>query len=184
MFCCHRLVVLGQDITQEQTNAIEKRYSDVRAQVERLETDDEYAEQSEIAVNELVINSRNKSWPAVGTFKVTYRFYYRAFGDQPYPDTLVYATKETTSAARMYREEYLFAENGPLQLAIWTQLKPDPEIKVGELSVPNQVKYFYSNSKMIYRSGVSQKGNPDSPSSDDVQKRTNTLYRLFALSIE
>lgn len=171
----------GQSISRD-TQSIEKRYTEVLAQAGRMLTDADFAEKSNLAVNELVVNRYNKSWAAVGNYKVVYRFFYKSFGEEPYPDHLVFVTKETTSAAREYREEFLFGNDGSLELATWAQ--PSEKIRVNGIEVPGKVSYYYKGTRMIYRAGITKKANPETPTEKEMRKNATKLVRLFALSID
>ena len=94
--------------------AIRDHYTKVTKEIERIESNKEAASGSELAVNELVVNKLNKSWPAVGNYSVVYRFYYKQFGEEPYPDSLVMIRKKAVSAAREHHEEWLFSDDGTL----------------------------------------------------------------------
>ncbi len=65
---------------------------------------------------ELVVNKNNGSYPAVGIYRSTAKFYY-TFGDReknPYPDRLLKIVVETKRSARVELAEYLFDGRGRL----------------------------------------------------------------------
>jgi hypothetical protein len=83
-------------------------YTETNLTIKEIESDTEKAKGSRFAVNELVVNKLDKSWAAVGNYKVVYRFYYQNTGEEPYPTQLVKVTIATESAARRYFEEFLY----------------------------------------------------------------------------
>ena len=57
---------------------IRKLYAEVNQQIAEHE---KHSEESSIYMNELVVNKSRGSWPAVGIYEVTMKFYY-TFGDR------------------------------------------------------------------------------------------------------
>ena len=160
------LSVYGQS-DDRKVKDILAQYQKVKAEIQKIETDKEAGMQSPLAVNELVVNKFNKSWPAVGTYSVVYRFYYRQFGEEPYPDTLVLLTKKTVSAAREYQEEFLLGENGSLVLI--RQID----------AAGNDHRGYFEGERMFRYVGKGEKKNIST-----LKKSVNDYYRLFALSIQ
>lgn len=105
--------VPAQDV-EKQIKEIRAAYTSVSQLIAETEADPEKARYGELAVNELVINKLERSWAAVGNYKVVFRFYYQNMGEEPYPTELVKVTKKTESAARRYSEEFLFDTTGAL----------------------------------------------------------------------
>lgn len=95
-------------------DSIRKTYQEISQKIESLEKDEEAARTSDLAVNELVVNKMNRSWAAVGNYRVVFRFFYQNRVEEPYPTQLVKVTKETEAAARKYYEEFVYDGDGRL----------------------------------------------------------------------
>lgn len=104
----------GQESADRKIERIRKVYSETAAKIEKVEKGGEEDRKAGVAVNELVVNASGKSWPAVGNYKVVYRFYYEEDGESPYPSKLLNVTTATESAARKYMEEFVFGASGSL----------------------------------------------------------------------
>jgi hypothetical protein len=100
--------ISAQKSVEKQIESIRKIYTEISNKIETTEKDEESGRTSDLAVNELVINKLNKSWAAVGNYRVVYRFYYQNRDEEPYPTQLVKVTKTTESAARRYYEEFVY----------------------------------------------------------------------------
>lgn len=150
---------------------IREEYTTLKSAIERIEKSDEQAHQSALAVNELVVNKLNKSWPAVGNYSVVYRFYYEQTGEQHYPETLLMVTKKTVSAARTYYQEYLFEETGELMF-YFTKSESDGEHRI----------YFKDGKLLDY------KGKDDrlmaAATTSGAKAKAREIYEMFRLSIE
>lgn len=149
--------------------SIQGRYSSIKAEIKKLESSEEAGIQSPLAVNELVVNKHNKSWPAVGNYSVIYRFYYKQFGEEPYPDTLIFVTKKTVSAAREYFEEVLFGET--YGVALIRQKDADGNEHLGYFDGDRLIKYVGQGDKANRAALVA------------VQKSTDNYVRMLSLSL-
>ena len=71
---------------------------------------------SEIFLTELIVNKGGTSYPAVGTYKQTVKFYY-TYGDRetdPYPNRILKITVSTERAAHEEYSEFLFDQTEKL----------------------------------------------------------------------
>jgi len=107
-------VIYAQADAEQKVDRIRKIYAETSAKIENVEKGTEEDRLAGIAVNEMVVNSTGKSWPAVGNYKVVYRFYYDSAGENPYPSRLLRITVSTESAARRYVEEFGYDYSGNL----------------------------------------------------------------------
>lgn len=89
-------------------------YVETNQTIEEIESDADKAKVGKFAVSELVVNKLDRSWAAVGNYKVVYRFYFQNGYEEPYPTQLVKVTIATESAARRYFEEFLYDKTGAL----------------------------------------------------------------------
>ncbi|MDH3529906.1 MAG: hypothetical protein OEQ28_10105 [Acidobacteriota bacterium] len=137
--------IYSQSDKADRIKEIREHYESVKSEIAKIERSEEAALQSELAVNELVVNKLNKSWPAVGNYSVVYRFYYKQTGEQNYPETLVLVTKKTVSAARTYSQEYLFEESGKLMFYF--------EASGSE----SEYRIYFKNGKMLEFKGTGDK---------------------------
>ncbi len=163
-------VSFAQTDTAAKVQKIRDSYNSLSKEIEKIENSEEDALQSELAVNELVVNKLNKSWPAVGTYKVIYRFYYKQKGEEHYPNHLVKVTVETQSAARTMFEEIVFDDNGKMMF-YFEKTDTDQEHRL-----------YFENGKFFEYSG-----NPGKVLPVGFLKHTNSeskdLSELFRLSI-
>jgi hypothetical protein len=92
---------------------IRKLYTEVNQQIAEHEKN---SEESSIYMNEMVVNKSRGSWPAVGIYEVTMRFYY-TFGDReihPEPNRLLKVTTLTKRSSSTFYDEYLFDTSAKL----------------------------------------------------------------------
>lgn len=106
---------------------IDKRIEEIR-QIYK-ETNEQIAdeENAEIFLTELVINKNNGSYPAVGIYNSTVKFFY-TYGDReknPYPNQLLKITITTNRSAMTENYEFLFNSSG--QLIFYFEKKDDEE---------------------------------------------------------
>lgn len=163
-----------QTDNSKEINTIRDEYTKVKLEIEKIEKDEDAAFQSYLAVNELVINKLNKSWPAVGNYTETYRFYYKQAGEEPYPDHLVFVTRTTVSAARKYYKEYLFDDSKKLVF-----------IFVKDYEEGEERRGYFKSGELIEYSGEAEKFStlPSSFATAALEKAAK-LQSLFTLSIE
>jgi len=145
-------------------------YTSVSNEIEKIEKDEEAAFQSGLAVNELVVNKLNSSWPAVGNYLVVYRFYYERIGEEHYPNHLVKVSVRTEAAARRMYEELLFNESGKL---VFFFEKTD---------TGDEHRLYFENEKLIQYAGPGDKSFA-AARTVDVKKESERLTNLFKLSI-
>lgn len=170
LLCLTSVAAQAQTDKSKEIRAINEHYAKVTEQIEKIEMDEEAAFESDYAVNELVVNKLNKSWPAVGNYSVVYRFYYKQVGEQPYPDQLVMVKKQTVSAARKYFEEYLFGDDGSFVFMFY---KGGP----GE-----EFRLYFSSDKLIKDDGLRDKF--DRAAMLAQASNSKEYIRLFILSIQ
>ena len=88
---------------------IREIYQDVNKRIAECERNGEDAETFLI---ETIVNKNNGSYPAVGLYQATVKFYY-TYGDReknPYPDRLLKILVSVNRAARTESSEFLFDE--------------------------------------------------------------------------
>jgi hypothetical protein len=111
----------------QRVEAIRKIAQDVEKMVAECEGN---GEESETFLTELTVNRNNGSYPAVGTYRSTAKFYY-TYGDRernPYPDRLLKAVVTTKRAARDETAEFLFDQSG--DLIFWFAKDDERELRV------------------------------------------------------
>ena len=104
----------AQQSVDKQIEQIRKTYTELSEKIATTEKDEESGKTSNLAVNELVINKLDRSWAAVGIFRITYRFYYQNKEEEPYPTELVKVTRNAEISARKYFEEFVYDSSGSL----------------------------------------------------------------------
>jgi hypothetical protein len=95
--------------SDKRIGAIREVAQQVDKMVAECESD---GESSSTFLTELVVNKNSGSYPAVGIYRSTVKFYY-TFGDRernPYPDRLLKIVVETKRSALIESTEYLFDE--------------------------------------------------------------------------
>lgn len=171
------LLAFGCDLdvlSQTDDARIEKihdTYKQVNDQIAESEKAPEY---SSIFVTELVVNKHNASYPAVGIFNTTMRFYY-TYGDREknaYPDRLLKIMVTTRRSSQIENYEYLFDPAGKL---IFEFEKVDDVEK----------RYYFSSEKLIrYQEGQTVKNTIAARSaSTDVLKEAGKLVAIFRNSL-
>jgi hypothetical protein len=102
----------AQRSVERQVEKIRGIYGEISRSIEAAEKTADSGITSKLAVNELVVNKLNRSWAAVGTYRVVYRFYYQNKAEEPYPTELVKVTRQGIVAARSYYEEFVYGKSG------------------------------------------------------------------------
>ncbi len=115
-------------------------YNETNRTISEIESNDENAKGGRFAVNELVINKLDRSWAAVGNYKVVYRFYYQNKEEEPYPTQLVKVTIAVESAARRYFYEFLY--DGADQLVFFFERSTESE-------VPDELRVYFAKGTPI-----------------------------------
>ena len=170
--------VSAQQSVDKKIENIRKIYTEISQNISATEKTEESGRTSEIAVNELVVNKLNKSWAAVGNYKVVYRFYYQNQDEEPYPTQLVKVTRSTESAARKYFEEFVYDEND--KLIFYFEKSEDGE-------APLERRIYFQNEKPIRL--VEDKNSNDKISVKNeavskVLKENNKIKQIFINSID
>ncbi len=100
--------------------ALPAKFQLIDSKISAMQADPEAAQYGPYWCNEVVINSANHPWPAVGVFKVHYQFYYeRDEGQpgikdpQPYPNRLVKAIAKREFSNRWETIEFWFVDGKP-----------------------------------------------------------------------
>jgi len=95
--------------TDRRIEAIRQIYQETNEKIER-------AEDSEVFLTELIVNKNNASYPAVGVYRSTVKFFY-TYGNReknPYPDRPIKFTVMTRRSAMTENAEFLFDNAGQL----------------------------------------------------------------------
>ncbi len=135
---------LAQKETHEEiVRGIRADYSVVGAKIDRARKGGEAAKGAGIVLSELTVNKGGHSWPAVGTFRVVYRFWYEWAPDQPFPDRLRKVEIDTMSSARRFYQEYFFGADGRLRFYFErADATPDGGPK-------REVRSYYAGDKLV-----------------------------------
>lgn len=117
---------------------IRRLYEQVNAQIVESES---VAEGTGVYCNELLVNKGDKSWPAVGIYRIAYKFYY-TFGDRekdPYPNRLLKITVTANRSDRQESAEYLFNPTG--QLVFYFEKNDE--------NTPAERRYYFAANRLI-----------------------------------
>ncbi|MCD9189602.1 MAG: hypothetical protein LUM44_24565 [Pyrinomonadaceae bacterium] len=118
------------DLTAQTDKRIEHIRKLYRETNEKIAEANENGEYSSVYLTEMVVNKNNGSYPAVGIFQTTYRFYY-TYGDReknPYPNRLLKIGIETKRSANIEKYEFLFNEKE--QLVFYFEAENTPEKRI------------------------------------------------------
>ncbi len=119
------MVSAQTDKTVEKIRAV---YSEISEKARAAEEEDDQGEFGDLVMNELVINKRRHQWRAVGSYFLTYKFFYGG-GDSeahPYPDELVMVKVRKEISSRTYSEEFLYDNKGAL-IFYFQKAENDPQ---------------------------------------------------------
>ncbi len=116
-------------------------YEEVGKRIELSEQGVEESSYAGITCNELVVNSNDHMWPAVGNYQATYKFYYDNAQTEGhhYPDRLRKVVLKSKMSDRSYYTEYLFNEAGAL---VFYYAKPQEPPLGDEPPAPEQRLYY------------------------------------------
>ncbi|MEZ5347086.1 MAG: hypothetical protein R2681_16180 [Pyrinomonadaceae bacterium] len=145
---------------------IRKTYTDLSERIAETEKDEESGKYSDLAVNELVVNKLDRSWAAVGNFRITYRFYYQNKEEEPYPTELVKVTRNAEVAARKYAEEFVYDSSGTL--IFYFERSDDGD-------APLERRVYFAKGKPIRI--IEDKATRDKFTNDDLSKIAEILER-------
>ncbi len=171
--------VFAQKSIDKQIENIRKTYTEVSQKIESTEKDEESGRTSELAVNELVINKLNKSWSAVGNYRVVFKFYYQNKDEEPYPTQLLKVTKKSEISARNYYEEYLYDKEG--NLIFYFEKSEDGEF-------PEERRIYFNKQKPIRiiedKAKREKLTKADKSTAEKVLKKNQSIKQIFINSIE
>ncbi len=114
-------------------------YGAIGAKIEKVKTGGEAAKDADIVLSELVVNKGGHNWPAVGNYRVIYRFWYEWEPGQPFPSRLRKVEVETTSSARTFYQEYFFSAEGRL-IFYYERAAGAP---------PKEMRSYYTGEKLV-----------------------------------
>lgn len=113
--------------TDRRIEEIRKIYQEVNRKAAECEVN---GDTSTTFLTEMIVNKNDGSYPAVGIYKTTVKFYY-TFGDRekdPYPNRLLKIMMTTNRSDRTENTEFLFDEKG--KLIFYFEKKDDSEKRV------------------------------------------------------
>lgn len=111
------MIVQVASQSDKRIDEIRQIYTETNRLIAQSETE---AEGGGVFLTELVINKNNASYPAVGVYNSTIKFYYK-FGDNtkdPYPNRLMKIVVKANHSAMTDDSEYLFDTFGDL-IFVW-----------------------------------------------------------------
>lgn len=108
----------------------DKRIEEIRQIYQETNEKIADSESGEVFLNELVINKNNASFPAVGIYNSTVKFFYTYDNREknPYPNRLMKITVTTNRSAMTENAEFLFNPAG--QMIFYFEKKDDEEYRV------------------------------------------------------
>jgi len=146
------LVCLFVNIAHAQTveknvEKIRNLYNDVGKKIEFIEQGGEQGNYGELVCDELVVNKYEHSWPSVGIYKSTYKFFYEFSSDDPakdlnpYPDRIVKIVVDSQMSSRLYHQEFLYDKTGALIFYFLKAEEEDDPVK--------ETRIYFSLNKAI-----------------------------------
>lgn len=171
------LMSLFVHVAQAQTveKSVEKIrdfYTEVGKKIEFIEQGGEQGNYGELVCNELTINKFEHSWPAVGIYKISYKFFYEFDkGDSnrdpnPYPDRIVKITSRSDVSSRRYYQEFLYDKTGAL---IFYYLKAEENETAKETRV-----YFSAGKAIRFTEGEKKR---DKLTAEDIKTQREILQK-------
>lgn len=152
------LNVAQAQTVEKSVEKIRDFYNDVNKKVDFIEQGGEQGNYGELVCNELTVNKYEHSWPAVGIYKISYKFFYEFDkGDSkrdpnPYPDRIVKIVSRSEVSSRRYYQEFLYDKTGAL---IFYFLKAEEE------ETPKETRVYFSAGKAIrFMDGEKKRDNP------------------------
>jgi len=136
--------LVSAQTTEKTVETIRTYYNDVAEKAHLCETQEDQGEFGELVMNELTVNTKGHQWRAVGRYGQTFKFFYKAVGDDErrlYPDQIVFIKTERRSSDRTYREEFLYSEKGVLMFYF--------QKAENDSSVPAERRVYFSGTKTI-----------------------------------
>jgi hypothetical protein len=131
---------------EKSVEKIRNFYNEVGKKIEFIEQGGEQGMYGELVCNELTVNKHEHSWPAVGNYKSSYKFFYEFSGDDetkdpnPYPDRLVKIVVHSSMSARSYYQEFLYDKRGSLVFYY---------LKATEEETPKETRVYFNAGKAI-----------------------------------
>lgn len=173
------LLVFVSNLTQvfaqnaKRIEEIRKIYAETNEKIAECEKD---GETSIVYLSELVLNKNNGSYPAVGIFRSTVKFYY-TYGDReknPYPNRLLKISITTKRSANTENKEFLFDENEKL---IFYFEKIESEKRI----------YFTAEKPILFLNGETKadlKKKETLENLREILKEKQSLKSIFQMSLE
>lgn len=139
------LLVLGAagaraQSVEDTVREIRAGYLDVGRRIEMIHEGGDAAAQAMLVLDEVTINRGNHSWPAVGIYRMTVRYYYDWREAVPYPDRLRKVTVTAEVSARHTYNEFYFDETGALRFFF------EQEREVEE---PRELRIYYRDGSPV-----------------------------------
>jgi len=145
---------------------------------EQIAESERVEESNGIYCNELVINKGDKSWPAVGIYRVVTKFHY-TFGDRekdPYPNRLLKISVTTNRSDRQEYEEYFF--NGAGQLVFYFEKESE--------DAQSERRFYFASGRLVRQMTGARTidSNSGRALAKQVATRTLALRKMFSASLE
>lgn len=169
---------------EKSVEKIRSYYNEVSKKVEFIEQGGEQGNYGELICNELSINKYEHSWPAVGIYRVNFKFFYEFDkGDanrdpNPYPDKIVKIVSQSDVSSRHYYQEFLYDKTGALIFYF---------LKAEEDETPKETRVYFSAGKAIRLMEDEKKR--DKLTADDLKtvreilKRSAQVKEIFTKSL-
>jgi hypothetical protein len=131
---------------EKSVEKIRSYYNEVGKKIDFIEQGGEQGMYGELVCNELTVNKYERSWPAVGNYKSSYKFFYEfSGGDEtkdpnPYPDRLVKIVVQSSMSTRSYYQEFLYDKTGALVFYY---------LKANENETPKETRVYFGGGKAI-----------------------------------
>lgn len=152
---------------------IRQVYSETNRRISEAES---HFSESEIFLTELIVNSGETMYPAVGQYRETIKFYY-TYGDRevsPYPNRLIKIAVFLQRSAERETAEYYFDAAGRLVFAL-------------ESEKGSEKRFYFASGKLIrWQKGtgvMASSTRAAASAGHKVSKRAKRLTSIFVLSI-
>ena len=169
---------------EKSVETIRSFYNEVGKKVEFIEQGGEHGNYGELVCNELIVNKYEHSWPAVGFYKVSYKFFYEYSGydpikdPNPYPDRIVKIVEKSEISVRRYYQEFLYDQTGAL---VFCFLKAEEEERPKETRV-----YFSAGRAIRFVEGEKKRDNltvEDMKAVREILQKSSRVKEIFTKSL-
>lgn len=138
--CCLLFIASAATAQDKEVQAIRMRHQEMAKKIQLLEQDPQNAG---LYVHRISLNDKGGSWPGVGNYKKSIRFYFELGEENAHGLIRIDLTGE--SASRRDTTEYLF--DAKSQLVFWYYKGHDEDVETAGKNI--EKRYYFSGGELI-----------------------------------